>query len=235
MSFKEGDFVKVDYSAWRASDNSLVFTTDQKKAQENKIYDEHTKYEPVLVVVGKNTIVKGIDKLISGMNVNESKKIEIESKDAFGERNPDLVRVMPIGEFRKKDIEPRPGMQLDIDGAVAMVKSVNSGRVVVDANHPLAGEKLLYEVKVVEKVDDDKEKVRALAEKNGLAATHIKLMDGVVELSFGDAVEKDVDYFMNKASFTRSLFRYLPQLTKLIVSEEYTKESVEKQNKQQVN
>ena len=62
MSFNEGDFVKIDYSAWRASDNTLVFTTDKKKAEENDIYDEHSKYEPQLVIIGKNTMVKAVDK-----------------------------------------------------------------------------------------------------------------------------------------------------------------------------
>jgi peptidylprolyl isomerase len=231
MSFKEGDFVKIEYSAWRTSDNALVFTTEKKKAQENEIYDEHTTYAPTLVIVGKNTIIKGVDKAIAGMNLNESKKIEVKPEEGFGEKNPDLVRVMPLADFRKRDIEPQPGLQLDIDGAIATIKSVNSGRVVVDANHPLAGETLLYEVKIVSKIDDDSEKVKALAERTNLTAEHIKVMDGVVELSFGDSIDKNADYFVNKSAFARSLFRYIPHLNKLVVTEEYSRKSVEKEQK----
>ena len=84
-----------------------------------------------------------------GMSVGEEKKAELEPKDAFGERNPELARVMHLSDFRKRDMDPYPGMQVDIDGTVATVKSINSGRVLVDANHPLAGERMIYEVKLI--------------------------------------------------------------------------------------
>ena len=140
MVFNDGDFVKVEYNAWRVADNMLVYTTSKKVAEENKVFDEEMHYVPQLIVIGKGTTVKGVENAVKTMNVNETKKVELQPKDAFGEKSAELVKVLPIADFKKRDIEPYPGMQLDIDGSVATIKSVNSGRVVVDANHPLAGE-----------------------------------------------------------------------------------------------
>ncbi len=232
MSFKEGDFIKVEYTAWRDSDRSVVFTTEKKKAQESNIYDEHARYEPALVIVGKNTIVRGVDKVLAGMSVNESKKISVEPSEGFGEKNQDLVRVMHVADFRKRDINPEPGMQIDIDGAIAIVKSVNSGRVVVDANHPLAGERLTYEVKILEKLDDEKAKVAALASRNGLSVENAKAEGENVEVSVGENVEKNADYFVNKSAFARSVLRYMPNVKKIVVHEEYSRKEMEKQESQ---
>ncbi len=232
VSFKEGDFLKVEYSAWRSSDKSLVFTTSKKVAQEAKLYNESDKYEPVLVIVGKNTIVSGVDKALATMNVDESRKVEVGPEDGFGERNDDLVRVMQVSDFRKKDIEPRPGLQIDIDGALAVVKSVNSGRVVVDANHPLAGERLTYEVTVVAKLDNDSEKVKALALRSGIAVSSAKAEGASAEVSVGEGVEKNADYFINKTAFTNSVFRYMPGMQKVVVVEEYSRKEAEKQGRQ---
>ncbi len=223
MSFNDGDFVKIEYSAWRASDGSLVYTTDKKKAEDNKIYNERSRYGPSLVIIGKDTVIKGVEKVVRGMGLNETKRVEIAPADAFGERSQELVRVMHVSDFRSRDIEPEPGMQVDLDGTIAIVRSVNSGRVTVDANHPLAGEKLTYELKVVTKVDDDKEKVLAIAEMSNLKLDGAKVENGVVEVSVGEKVEKNADYFLNKAAFTSSVLRYMPKITRIVVKEEYAR------------
>ncbi len=223
MSFNDGDFVKIEYSAWRASDGSLVYTTDKKKAEENQIYSERSRYGPSLIIIGKDTAIKGIDKAVRGMGISETKKVEIEPADAFGERSQDLMRVMHVSDFRSRDINPEPGMQVDLDGTVAIVRSVNSGRVTVDANHPLAGEKLTYELKVVSKVDDDKEKVLAIADMSNVKPENARVENGVVEVTFGEKVEKNADYFLNKAAFTSSVLRYMPRITKIVVKEEYAR------------
>jgi len=62
-----------------------------------------------------------------------------------------------------------PGMILTLDGAIARVKSVTSGRVVIDYNHPLAGEQVIYSIKVHEVITDDKKKIEAILSANSLA------------------------------------------------------------------
>ncbi|NOZ82183.1 MAG: peptidylprolyl isomerase [Candidatus Micrarchaeota archaeon] len=118
----------------------------------------------VPVVVGKGYIIKGLDRELEKMNVGEKKTVELKPSDAFGERDPNLIKAVPVSEFRKHNIEPRPGMGITAEGLRGRILSVESGRVRVDFNHPLAGKTLVYEIEVNEKIDDPKEKVKAVVE-----------------------------------------------------------------------
>ena len=223
MSFNDGDFIKVEYSAWRASDGTMVYTTQKEMAEKNDIYNKDRVYGPSLVIIGKHTVIRGLEKAIKEMNVNETKKVEVAPEDAFGERNPELVRVMHAADFKKRDIDPRPGMQIDLDNTVAVITAVNSGRVTVDANHPLAGEKITYELRIVAKVDDEKEKVAALVEMAGIKPDSVKLENETAEIGFDEKSEKNADYFINKTAAVNAILEYMPKINKVVVKEEHTR------------
>ncbi len=227
MGFNEGDFLRIEYTTWRAADNSLVYTTDKEVAKKNDAFDEKARYKPELVIVGKGTVIPGIEKELRGMSLNQSKKLELEPKDAFGERSQDAVRVMPLSDFRAREINPYPGMRLDIDGVPVTIKSVNGGRVLVDANHPLAGEKLVCEVKVIAKIDGDKEKVTTFAENYDIPADSVAIEGGVARISFGQKVKKDADYFIHKDVMVAAILKHLPNVSKVVISEEYVREEKE--------
>jgi FKBP-type peptidyl-prolyl cis-trans isomerase 2 len=221
MAFSEGDFVEIEYSSWTAADSKMIDTTDQKLAEQNGILVEGRKYGPVLVVVGKHTVVKGLDDAIRGMELNQPKKITLKAADAFGERNPDIVRIMPLAEFRKKDINPYPGMRVNIDNVTATVKSVNSGRVVVDANHPYAGMEITYEVKITKRLTDPAEQIGALARTYEVGTTSINRIGKTIQLGFNNAVKKDADYFIGRANLVAAIFGYFKEIEKVKVEEEY--------------
>jgi len=223
MAFKDGDFLEVEYSAWTAADNSLIATTDEKKAKDANIFDEHTHYGPVLIVLGSNGVIKGLDKALRGINVNDSKKLTFPPGEAFGERMPDLVRIMPVAEFRKRDIDPYPGLQVNIDNSTAIVKSVNSGRVTIDMNHPFAGQHIIYEVKVTKQLTSEKDKIKALGRTYNVEPTDAELKDKMLLIKYGEAVKKNADYFVGKANLVASAFTYFKDLDKVEVDEEYTR------------
>ncbi|MDE1861162.1 MAG: peptidylprolyl isomerase [Candidatus Micrarchaeota archaeon] len=225
MSFNEGDFIEIDYSARRAYDKSLVYTTLEGVAKKEDASREEARYAPELVIVGKNTAIKGVDDAVRAMSVGEQKTVEIEPLDAFGERRDDLVTIMKVDDFRKRDVDPVPGLQVNIDGVIATIKSVNSGRVVVDANHPLAGEKLVYEIKVVKKLEKQEDKVAALAEHNGIEMPKVEMAGKTVKVSLDGKAKKDSSkYFVNKSSFIQAVFRFLGDVEKLDFEEEYLRE-----------
>jgi len=216
-----GDFVRIGYTARQGSTGAVFDTTDEAMAKEANIYSEKYAYGPALVVVGKGMVVKGLDDALVGMGVGEEKKVELQPEKAFGLRNPKLVRVLPLSEFRKRDVSPYPGMVVDLDGTAALVRSVTSGRVMVDLNHTLAGEKISYEVKIAEKISATDAKVRALLESNGITGAGIKLDGGDLELSFPDVVEKDARYFVGRSAVIRAIRELLPEIRKIGVGEEY--------------
>jgi peptidylprolyl isomerase len=230
MTFKDGDFLEIDYSMWDAMDNSLVATTEEQKAKNGGIYNKDTRYGPTLVVLGANNVISGLDKALHSMSVNEQKKFTFKPEEAFGERNEEFVRVMPIAGFRKNDIDPYVGMQVNIDNMPVIVKSINSGRVVVDANHPYAGRDVIYEVKIVKALMSDREKVEALGKSYGAAPTKIEEKEGALVLSFNDSVSKDANYFMGKANLVASIFANL-KADKVKIEEEYERPK-EKKNEE---
>jgi len=234
MVFKDGDFLEVEYSAWTVADNGLISTTDEKKAKDGNIYDEHMRYGPILVVIGSNSVIKGLDKALRDMTLNETKKLTFKPEEAFGERVPDLVRVMPIAEFRKRDMDPYPGMQVNIDNATAIVKSVNSGRVTVDMNHPYAGQEIIYEVKITKHLTVEKEKVKALGRTYNVEPADAEVKDKTLHMKFNNEVKKNADYFIGKANLVASTFTYFKELEKVEVNEEYLrpKESDKKANEE---
>ena len=225
MTLKEGDFVKIEYVIWRNSDNTVVRTTEKSVAEKNNVHDNDAKYGPQLVVLGKDNTIKGLQDALKEMDVGQSKKFEIKPGEAFGERSKDLVRVMPLSDFRKRDVEPVPGMQIDIDGATATVVSVNSGRVMIDANHPLAGETITCDVKVVSKIDDQKEKIKAAFERYDLIPSSVDLNADSAKVAFDSKVKKDTQFLISKAGAVAFSFSCMDQLKDIKVEEEYSREA----------
>ncbi|MGC8651827.1 MAG: FKBP-type peptidyl-prolyl cis-trans isomerase [Candidatus Micrarchaeia archaeon] len=228
MAFKDGDFLEIEYNAWNAVDNSLVLSTDAARAKEAGIYNDKAKYGPVLIVLGSKSTIRGLDRELRNMSVGEVKKFTFKPEDAFGERSESLVRIVPLSDFRKRDINPYPGMSVDIDNVPAVVKSVNSGRVVVDANHPYAGRELIYEVKVVRQLSTLEDKIGGFAKTYDMAPSRIEVEGGTARIRFGKEVNKDANYFVDKASLIASIFTYIDGIGTVEVEEEYAKPEQEK-------
>ncbi|RLJ09464.1 MAG: peptidylprolyl isomerase, partial [Candidatus Aenigmatarchaeota archaeon] len=136
---KEGSFVEIDYVGRVEGTNEIFDLTSEEVAKKEGIYNPKQKYGPVLVIIGANMIIPGVEEQLKNMKPGEEKEFVVEPKKAFGERNSKLVKVISLMEFKKEKIDPVPGMFITIDGLQAKVQSVSGGRVRVDFNHPLAG------------------------------------------------------------------------------------------------
>jgi FKBP-type peptidyl-prolyl cis-trans isomerase 2 len=118
--------------------------------------------KPVVVSVGNGMLLEGFDKALEDKEIGKDYSIHLSVDDGFGPRNPQLIRMIPMRIFREKNMNPMPGMTLQMDNQIAKVISVSGGRVMVDFNNPLAGKELDYKFKILKKVEDDSEKVNAL-------------------------------------------------------------------------
>ncbi len=216
---KDGDFIKIEFLGKKAT-GEIFDTNNEEKAKEANIHDEKAKYGPSLVVLGKGEIIKGLEKALTEMEVGESKTVEVEPEDAFGLKKQELIRVMPLSEFRKQDINPYPGMPLQLDNMTATVKSVTSGRVMVDMNHPLAGQKLVYDIKLNEIVDGTDKKAVALMEHidiNGKITTS----GDELNVHFGSDINKDSNYLAKKAALADRILLHMPEVKKVKFEEIY--------------
>mgnify|MGYP000742915070 FL=1 len=161
---QEGDFIEIDYIG-RIKDTGEIFDlTDEKLAKEKGIYNEKIKYKPAKIIVGEKFVIEGLDEILKEMKVGEERTVTIPPEKGFGNRDPKLVKVISESELRKQKIVPVPGMILDFGNMKARIQSVNSGRVRVDFNNPLAGRDLEYKIKINRKIDDKEEKAKIIAE-----------------------------------------------------------------------
>jgi len=158
MAIKKDDFVEIEFTG-KLVDEGLIFdTTDEKTAKDNEIYNEQQSYGPVTIIIGTNQVVSGLDKFLEGKEPGDY-KVNLGPEEGFGKKRTDLLRLIPTKIFIKQQINPMPGLPINIDGLNGIIKTVSGGRCIVDFNHPFAGKKIFYEVKIIKIVGDEKEKI----------------------------------------------------------------------------
>jgi len=168
IQLKKGDLVRIEYTGRLASNNAIFDTTSEQTAREIGIFRQGNPYGPKLVAFGTNTVMTGLEEAMVSSQVGKEEEFSISPEKAFGERDSSLVRLMPERDFHRQEIRPQPGMAVMLDGAAAKIKSVSPGRVTVDFNHPLAGEQVIYALKVSEVISEPEKKIAALLGSLGL-------------------------------------------------------------------
>jgi len=136
---KEGDTVKVHYTG---------------KLKDKSIFDSSQDAEPLELTVGSGQVIPGFEKAVVGMEVGDSKTVEIAAAEAYGPYRNELV-VEIEREQVPEDLPIEVGKPLILRQADAppirvMVTDISEQSVTLDANHPLAGEDLTFEVELVE-------------------------------------------------------------------------------------
>lgn len=116
-------------------------------------FDSSEGRDPLQFTAGSGQVIKGFDDAVIDMKVGDKKTVHIPVTDAYGERNEDMMIEYAISEF-PADMKPEVGMELqmgDNSGNVfpVVIVEVNDDVVVLDANHPLAGKDLTFEIELV--------------------------------------------------------------------------------------
>ncbi len=159
MPIKEKDFVELEYTG-RIKDGNVIFdTTDEAVAKANDL--PRAQYGAVVVCIGQGQLLKGLEEKLVGKEPG-SYTIELAAEHAFGKKNAKLIQMVPARKFAEQEIQPVPGLRLNIDGTICTILQVTGGRVMVDFNHPLASKDILYDVKISKIVTDKKEQLKAL-------------------------------------------------------------------------
>ncbi len=136
---KNGDTVKVHYTG---------------KLENGEVFDSSRDRQPIEFVVGSGTLLPGIENGVIGMSVGESKTIEISPEEGFGPKHEELIVKVMRSEFPEY-IVPKLGQRMQIkqpDGRVIVVTitDMDDETVTLDANHPLAGCKLFFDIELME-------------------------------------------------------------------------------------
>ncbi len=157
-----GDLIQLEVDAWIKETGKLFQTTNKENAEKEGIYDEKLVYSPIYEIVGKNRFFAGLEKSILEAKVGEEMEVDIKPEDAAGPRDPGQVKLYSVREFERMEVEPKVGLDVRLGDRVGRITQVTVGRVRVDFNNPLAGHVLKYRYKVLRKVAEPLEKVKAL-------------------------------------------------------------------------
>jgi FKBP-type peptidyl-prolyl cis-trans isomerase SlyD len=108
--------------------------------------------QPLQYLQGKGNIIPGLEKALEGLKPGEHKKVTVQPAEGYGQHNPELIFSLPLAQFGGQ--QPQPGMMVQLespDGVVmATIVSTDAQNVNLDANHPLAGQVLNFDVEIVE-------------------------------------------------------------------------------------
>lgn len=136
---KSGDTVRIHYTG---------------KLDDGTEFDSSAGREPLEFALGSGQVIPGFDSAVEGMAVGDSKSVAIEPAEAYGERHEQLVQDVPKSAL-PDEIDAQVGMQLQgqsPEGQVTrfVVTAVGDDSITLDANHPLAGQRLNFDIELVE-------------------------------------------------------------------------------------
>lgn len=135
---KKGDKVKVHYTG---------------KLQDGSIFDSSVDREPLEFELGAGMMIAGFDKAVDGMNVGEKVTAEIPANEAYGDKNEEMMVDVPRDQL-PPEMKPEVGQQLAMQqpngqSIPVVVTKVEDATVQIDANHPLAGKDLIFDIELV--------------------------------------------------------------------------------------
>jgi peptidylprolyl isomerase len=158
----KGSLVLVDLTARVKDTGEVIETTMEADAKKLGVYDESRKYEPRLVAVGESWVLKGVDEALAKAVIGKKTTVDVTPEKAFGVRDPEKVRRIPLRKFGDKADELTVGDEVEVDNRIGLIRFIGSGRAQVDFNHRYAGKVLIYDLKPVKELTTSDEKIIAL-------------------------------------------------------------------------
>jgi FKBP-type peptidyl-prolyl cis-trans isomerase 2 len=193
MTFKEKDFIEIEFTG-RLEDGSVFDSNIKENMEKAKL---NGKAESFVFCLGEGMFVKGADKFLIGKDVGEY-TIPLTPEEAFGKRDAKLVRMMPMKAFIEHKINPVPGTVLNFDGKMGKILTASGGRVMIDFNNPIAGKNVEYTVKVLRKVDEQKEQIDALNDFFYRKKFDFEVKEGKLIMETPKEIKSFVELFKDK-------------------------------------
>lgn len=137
----------------RAQEGDLVKVIYQGTLEDGSVFDSSDEDEPLMFVLGEDSVLPGFEKAVIGMEIGEQKTVRVPPDEGFGIYQERLVDEFSLDSL-PEGLELKIGTQLEItaeDGSrfQVVVTDLNSGRATLDANHPLAGRALIFHIELL--------------------------------------------------------------------------------------
>lgn len=142
MVLKKGDTVKVHYTG---------------KLGNGEVFDSSRGREPLEFTLGKGQLIPGFEAAVEGREPGETVTVVISPKDAYGEADPEMIFTVPRAQVPENiPLEPGTPLQLSNDKGQQMdvvISEVGPDEITLDANHPLAGKELTFDIEILDEPD----------------------------------------------------------------------------------
>jgi len=229
MALQKGDFIILDYTAKVKETGEVFDTTKEEVAKKESLYKEGEIYEPKLVVIGEGWVLKPLDESLTTMEVGKTATVEIPPEKAFGPRDPEKVKRVPLRHLTEKGVTPNIGMRVEYDNKLATVRAIGAGRVLLDFNPPLAGKTLVYEVTVNKKLETQEEKIAALIHRRIPAVEAEKFKFDVKAKVVSIEMPEEAFYLegvqVAKRGIALDMQKFFPEITTVKFTETFKTES----------
>jgi len=138
----------------QAEDGNTVKVHYTGKFEDGTVFDTSADRGPLEFTIGSGQLILGLEQTVIGMSHGESKTVNIPADEAYGQHNAEMLTEIDRSQF-PADLNPEVGQHLQLnppDGQKVMftVASVSESTVTLDANHPLAGKDLIFDIQLVE-------------------------------------------------------------------------------------
>ena len=176
---EEGDFILVKITA-KTQKGKVFQVSSVEDAKKAEIYDEKKEpqgfYTPEFVIVGKSGFLnEGLTETIKEMKYFQKKSVRIPPTKAFGKREPQKIERIGIAKFRKLNNGKNPELGQEFvkqsqqgQSQRGTVIRVTQGKVIIDYNHPLAGQSIDYNLEIIDKIEDFNEKIEYFMTSKGI-------------------------------------------------------------------
>ncbi|MHA1669211.1 MAG: helix-hairpin-helix domain-containing protein [Promethearchaeota archaeon] len=205
---EKGNFVLVKITG-KTQKSKIFRVSSEEDARKAGIYEEEKAkqgyYTPEFVIVGKPGFLnEGLTETVEKMNFFEKKSVRIPPTKAFGKREPQKIERIGINKFRKLNDGKNPEYGQDFvkkgTGQRGTVIRVDQGKVVIDYNHPLAGQSIDYNVEVIDMIEDFNDKIEYFMAAKGIPKDNISEFT----LSY-DPKSKDLEIIIPKMFLFQNL------------------------------
>jgi FKBP-type peptidyl-prolyl cis-trans isomerase SlyD len=197
MPFKKNDFIEIEFTGKLREGG--VFDSNIKEDLErlHHGHDHPTDTKPFVFALGQGMFLRGIEDFLIGKEIGEY-EISLDPEKAFGPRDTKLVQVIPSKVFMQQNINPVQGAVFNFDNRIGKVITSSGGRVIVDFNNPLAGKHIVYKVKVLRKVEDIQEKIKAFNDFLFRREVKFSVDDNKILVEIEPEFAKLIDLFKDK-------------------------------------
>ena len=109
---QKNDFIELDFTAKIVDTDEVFDTTMKSEAEKTNLINEQSKkqeFKPHILSVGNSMVIKGLDQVLEGKEIGKEYKEQFSAEQAFGKRNPQLIRMIPLKRFTEQNIQPQRG------------------------------------------------------------------------------------------------------------------------------